>query len=267
MIKLENISVDEVVYYNEDTRIKKLIKEMEVFSIKDVMDLFELYSEYDWSSVKQNIESVKKVVDKYNKRDVKPVIFPTREYEDRTLYYTDSQNSASVLLLGNPTYDGQTQYRGLNIYNIEQLKRNLMLTKKTGVNSIMFNVRNIGKDSIKNILDAIEMYTTQVERQAKLTKYRDINVFKYNSLEKKEIVNDKYKEIIEYLLENSNELIWGKLTDRQRNFYESSILNNKKIDKLIKERMIENISNYTTLDELNDIFSNDYKVLKRFIKK
>ena len=71
-----------------------------------------------------------------------------------------------------------------------------------------------------------------------------------------------------YLIYNTEErTIWGELTESQKKLYISSVINNKKRDTIIKDRMIDIISNYTTLPELEKVADGNRKVLKRFIEK
>lgn len=70
------------------------------------------------------------------------------------------------------------------------------------------------------------------------------------------------------LIYNTEErTIWGELTESQKKLYISSVINNKKRDTIIKDRMIDIISNYTTLPELEKVADGNRKVLKRFIEK
>ena len=112
------------------------------------------------------------------------------------------------------------------------------------------------------------MYDEQVLRQAELTPKRNCNLFLKDKKNKNEIVEDSYSDIIMYLIYNTKErTIWGKLTDPQKKLYISSAINSKKRDKIIRNRMIDIISNYTTLPELEKVTDGNQKVLKRFIEK
>lgn len=71
-----------------------------------------------------------------------------------------------------------------------------------------------------------------------------------------------------YLIYNTEErTIWGELTEPQKKLYILSVINSKKRDTIIKDRMINIISNYTTLPELEKVADGNRKVLKRFIEK
>ena len=119
---------------------------------------------------------------------------------------------------------------------------------------------------VPRILTALDMYSEQVARQAKLTDLRDINLFTYQQKEKEEIVKELYDKMMKYLLGTVSEFVWGELSDMQKQLYLLSIANKTKKGQRIRRTMISIISNYTTLPELEGA-SEDFKVLKRFIKR
>ena len=143
----------------------------------------------------------------------------------------------------------------------------MKLTDQFGRN-VIGRIRNIGPDSITKIISALKMYDEQILRQADLTEKRNYNLFLKDKKAKNEIVEDLYSDIIMYLIYNTEErTIWGELTESQKKLYISSVINSKKRDAIIKDRMIDIISNYTTLPELEKVADGNRKVLKRFIEK
>lgn len=124
----------------------------------------------------------------------------------------------------------------------------------------------VGLEVAPRILTALDMYSEQVARQAKLTDLRDINLFTYQQKEKEEIVKELYDKMMEYLLNTVSEFVWGELSEAQKQLYSLSIANKTKKGQRIRHKMISIISNYTTLPELEGA-SEDFKVLKRFIKR
>ena len=143
----------------------------------------------------------------------------------------------------------------------------MKLTDQFGRN-VIGRIRNIGPDSITKIISALKMYDEQILRQANLTEKKNYNLFLKDKKAKNEIVEDLYSDIIMYLIYNTEErTIWGELTEPQKKLYISSVINNKKRDVIIKNRMIDIISNYTTLPELEKVADGNRKVLKRFIEK
>ena len=115
------------------------------------------------------------------------------------------------------------------------------------------------------IVEAVNMYSDQVERQAELAKKR-VNYFTFQQSAKKEIVEEEYDDIIEYLLTNTDEFVWGELSDFQKSIIEGSMKNKKQIDRLVRGRMVNIVTNYTTKPELEVIAKGKYEPLHRLIK-
>ena len=188
-----------------------------------------------------------------------------RDYEDKSLEKTDELNYGDILLLSNPAGYPTVRYSSLKSMTMKEIKQQLTPNDK---GDIRLWVRNVGNDKLGKITSAVDMYTEQVEKQSKLTDDRDINLFEYQSKEKKEIVEDRYAYIIAYLLcTGKEELLWGSLSKAQKRLYLSSITTTDKWKRKIREGMVKYISNYTTLPELERLEKEDYKVLNKFIKK
>lgn len=263
MIKLSDISINNVLYGSEQ-RFVNLAKKNNCYSIEDLISLTKKYPKYDWDIVNKRIDELKLIVDKSSIKGIKP---ETYEYEDNGIESVDKLNKGDVLLLDNPTLELQTKFKGLRTYSIDEIKHNLKLTDQFGRN-VIGRIRNIGPDSITKIISALKMYDEQILRQANLTEKRNYNLFLKDKKAKNEIVEDLYSDIIMYLIYNTEErTIWGELTESQKKLYISSVINNKKRDTIIKDRMIYIISNYTTLPELEKVADENRKVLKRFIEK
>lgn len=263
MIKLSDISINNVLYGSEQ-RFVNLAKENNCYSVEDLISLTKEYHKYNWDIVNKRIDELKLIVDKSSIKGIKP---ETYEYENNGIESVDKLNRGDVLLLDNPTIELQTKFKGLRTYSIDEIKHNLKLTDQFGRN-VIGRIRNIGPDSITKIISALKMYDEQILRQANLTEKRNYNLFLKDKKVKNEIVEDLYSDIIMYLIYNTEErTIWGELTESQKKLYISSVINNKKRDTIIKDRMIDIISNYTTLPELEKVADGNRKVLKRFIEK
>ena len=73
--------------------------------------------------------------------------------------------------------------------------------------------------------------------------------------------------VVLYLICNSNdEFVWGSLSDIQKRMLCSCALKHNSRDKIVREHLIDIISNYTTLTELEKGVTKT-RVLNRFIKK
>ena len=90
----------------------------------------------------------------------------------------------------------------------------------------------------------------------------------YQKQERIDLVQDRYAYIIAYLLCTAKEsLLWSDLTENIKELYLSSINGKKLSDSRIKKQVIDYISNYTTLEELENLEKENYKVLNKFIKR
>lgn len=267
MLGLKNVSIDEVILLKGED-IRKLAKETDSYNAADIYHLVDENPNYNWKEVVRELWKVKTEVEKADKKGKEPTIYLAKEYNDKNLEYVDALNYGDILLLDNPTLELQTKYKFLRRYSIQEIKRNLALTDRYGNNYFLKYARNIGEKSIDGILQSIEMYNDQVERQAKLTEERDCNLFTKDRMIKKEIVEEIYSDIIMYMLYTSPEkTVWGNLSDKQKKLYMSSVINDKKIDRIIKERMTTSIADYTTLPELEKVANGEQKVLKRFFNE
>lgn len=264
MIELDTVAIEEFKTYSD--YLNKIIMDNNFNTVKDLEDYMNEHL-FDWGPSKYLLQGIKRTLDLRNRTERKPLVFYPREFEDEKLKYVDGLNKGSILLLSNPTKEFSTTYCHLNELSLEQIKRYLSLTNTKGENYLISKCRKVGEGRIPRILESIDMYTDQVERQAKLTEDRDINLFTYQQGDKKEIVYDNYQNLIEYLLGNAQELIWGNLSDCQRSLLESSAVRNNKKDRTIKEHVADSIVNYMTLPELEDVSKGEYESVKRFIKK
>ena len=267
MIKFDNVAIGSLKLGFYLPMIYDEIKERNLRTVQDLVDAIETSPEVNWHGVEDLIWKMSRCMVKENARGKEPIIYETNKYKDSTLNYTDSLNDGSCLLLSSPTLYNATSYVYISDLSIEALKRCLTLTDFYGDNYLVRYARNIGSKKALNLVNLINMYTEQVERQAKLTNLRDINVFKFQHDEKENIVSNNYGKIIEYLVDDKDDFVWGILSDSNRKMYLSSIDNYNQMDCLIRDRMIRNVTNYTTLSELKDIDNGDCKVLKRFKKK
>ena len=269
MIELKHVSARTIVPYSEQ-KINELVENAGAESVEDVLELMTLYPQYNWREVKFLFQQyVEKRLNLANKRGYEPQIFNTKGYSNETLLHQDLLNKGNVLLLHNPTTH-TVKYSSLKSRTIKAIKSDLSHTFSDGSNHLIENgaYRNIGIDSVSHIISSIEMYEEQIERQSKLTKETDINLFELHKKEKSEIVEEMYNEIIMYLLYHTEEmLVWGNLTETAKKIYLSTAIN-KKAEALERRTKIkEHIVNYTTLPELKKVGRNNFKVLKRFIVK
>ena len=225
----------------------------------------ENHPEKDFSPIKQKLNQV---MDQINSnRDKEPKIYKIKDYDDEHLTRFDRLNYGNKLLLASPTTVYSLKYNCLEYRQISEIIDALGLATQTGENFLIQSTRKIGYNSIPKIIESLNMFRQQVVRQSKLSDEEYFNIFDKNKMEKANIVWLKYNDIIDYIIKNAKELVWGELTTPQKKLYLSSAFNSTKVDNQIKDAMIKSIANYTTLPELEELKKDDYKVLNRFIKR
>lgn len=259
MIKLENIYANSILPYDLYS-IRNLVKKQNVKSLAELQKLIEEFPEYNWDWVKKEIDKAEKRMNLANKRGNEPEIYSTKGYSIEELNKQDEKNTGEILLLNSPLANS-TKFLSIKNKSIKLIKEELGYAMPDGSNYFIKHKRHMGPFMVSKLLTAIEMYEEQIERQAKISSDINCDLFKLNKYEKQEIVFDKYKKIIEYLINNTK----YDLSNTQKEAYMSSIhdMNNK--DRQTKERVISRIANYTTLQELEELNKGNYKVLKRFI--
>ena len=271
MVRLSEISAKTIIPNNAHD-IKKLVEENNVESVEELLYLSHLHKEYDWSEIyRMLLGDFEKSWNMSLQNGYIPEIFTTKGYSDEKLKKQDVFNKGSILLLNSPLTIQSAKYECLETKTIKTIKSDLSHTFPNGSNYLSAGnpeYMSIGSHDISRIVSSIEMYEEQIERQAQLTKERNINLFELHKLEKLALIEELYNEIIMYLLDHTKErLVWGELTALEKKAYLSSAINEKQEDIIIKEIIKAYIANYTTIKELEDVLNYKLKVLKRFIVK
>ena len=106
----------------------------------------------------------------------------------------------------------------------------------------------------------------QLERQSLECDCELDDIFFANKLLKEECLEDQIKEVIQYITDIANECIWGELTDCQKKQLLHSVLSKGSHAKEMKNILIDVISNYTTLKEIESGLVKT-KTINRFIIK
>jgi len=266
MIKLENIYAKSIIPYDAYT-IRMLIKKHNIKSLEELLKFKNEFPEYNWDKVEKEILSAQKRMDLANKRSNEPEIYLTKGYNNIHLNKQDELNNGDILLLNTPT-GHRARFSRIKHKSISLIKEELSYTLANGRNVFIMNNKNIGVYFIPKIISAIEMYEEQIERQANLTTNMSADLFQLDRYIKKAIVDDVYKDIIMYLIDNAEfGLVWDNLSDNQKNIYISSIYNAGVQDLETRNKIISYIANYTTLPELEQVSKGNCKVLKRFLAK
>lgn len=286
MIRLCNVSTERLISFLEYMKMKSpemmnAYLALTNHQIKDFETLRNMVAngrrEFDNDILRSAVKDVETNIEHANSLGREPILFTCDDYKDsdvfrKTLKLTDKRNLCSVLLCKSPVITGSCKYGALKDVRISEAKdllgRVVAYDKKnTGNNAFIEKIRRFGPNEAENVRRAINFYEQQVLRQAAETRRRGVNLFVLNKEEKEKIVSAQIENIVKYLVENADVCVWGELSNAQKNRLITAVTTYSGYEnQMIREKMIDVISNYTTLKELeNDIVKE--KTLDRFIIK
>lgn len=173
-----------------------------------------------------------------------------------------------VFSINNPS----CSYRqDLAKFSIDTLKYLASHINVYGENALITNLYGIGNTRLRKLVDAIDFYEKQILRVAcdisTLTTSEE-NLFLKDREQKLEIINQEYKNIVQYLFSNGKVFIFGSLSCPYDLLSAYSIQEPRTINEYwktrVRDRFINTICNYTTLHELEDGVIENH-TLDRFI--
>lgn len=281
MIKLEHVSTELIFnhakeYKEEDLKLKIIYDLFVKYDIQDYQRLKDLLNEHkeEFESVfyglYDELYKVELRLKNKNEIGIEPEIFAFPIYQNsnmdnETLKLTDKLNNGNVLLYCCPTIRGGAKINKLKTMSIEEIKSLASHLSQYRLDNALC-LSCFGIDTVKRIVNIVNFYEEQVLRQAQETEERDINLFLLNKEAKDEIVESQFKEIIEYLLDNAEQCIWGNLPPSKKIQLLRTIKTVRGAGIEDRRRLVNAISNYTTLGELEQgVVKN--KTLNRFIVK
>ena len=247
------------------------LDEHNIYTVQDFIDNYDKLPEKirNFIDEDKSLEKIERRLNFLNREERELDIRTLQQYSKAELNEVDKYNLGKVLIIFHPLTGFYRSTRFAKYNNIERIKRCLGLIGTTGKNFFVEHFDGVGYASLDSIIKALDMYTQQVERQAKLMGY-DLkecpNAFVYQEAEKKELIKQYYSDIIEYLISLETDLWYGQLSPTHIKNLVNSINGTCKFDKENRENFIQYISNYTTLPELEDVAGGTYRSLNRFIK-
>lgn len=267
MIKPENISAKAIRLYND--MLEEELSKIGVKTFQDILDARESHPEFHWSESENMIERYIRSINLRNRVEREPDIYIPREYKKKGLKINDELNYGQDLIISTPTAYFSSKRLGVKDRTIADIKEDISLTNYKGDNFLIYRINEAGEEFKPVIQNAIELFTDQVERQAKTAPSTVQNVFAYNYDSKAEIIEKKYAEIVAYLIHYGNDtgLIWGDLTQHQKELLLLSVISNADHNTRTKQRLMRIITNYVTEEEAVNIEENNYRPLRRFIRK
>lgn len=283
MIELKHISTERIFdwaerFQNRDKTAKTIYDLFVKYDIIDFQKLKDLMTEQkqEFESVsyalRRELYGVEFLLKEKNELGIEPEIFTFDRYQSskvdiQTLQFTDQENYGDILLYSCPTIRGGARINRLKPMSIEEIKYLASHLSQYHFDNSLSTRITFGIDTVKRVVECIKYYEEQVLRQAQETEERGINLFLLNKEEKDEIVESQYKEIIEYILDNAEKCIWGNLPSSKK-IQMLRTINAIRGYGILEDRrrLVNAISNYTTLGELKQGVVKK-RTLDRFIVK
>lgn len=283
MIRLEDVSTRDYIMKNKiayNARCLYVYKILVDYKITDYQMLKDfLESETPNELIKQNpnyfwgihelkiqLSCIEYKLEKMNNRNKQIELFSfdslkSLEIDDKVLNITDERNKGKILLCSNPL----SLSRGINSIrklSISEIKFLLNHIDSNSFKNSLLNLDRITPKKLETIVKAIRFYDEQVLRQYFETSDRDTNLFFLNQKEKRELVKEDILDIAEYITDNADECIWGNLSETTKKRMLAASISNRDGDiKRAKESLIDTISRYTTLTELETGIFNEQEVV------
>lgn len=171
---------------------------------------------------------------------------------ERDLEITEEETLVKNLILNavlNTTW--RVTFDAIEKLNIRNLRFFLNHVTPNGKNSLEVFPK-IGTSALDKVVKTLSFYEEQIKRQYKERHVIGTNLFTLNQKEKQAIVVRELPKYIEYFLSTSNDFIWGKRTESNNRLLEECLNKETKISLENKKRLIETLTNYTTLEELEN---------------
>lgn len=184
---------------------------------------------------------------------------------------TDRKVFCRHLVINNPILGPSEQVskiRDLRVYDAKLLLSKVVAhdIESVGQNAFLATYPTFSCEDILKLIYAIYFYEQQVVRQSQEPHQPGINLFRLNKQTKVEIITAHINDIMNHILDNAQECIWGPMTLEQKQMLSSALKRRKSgASQTLIERLIYMISNYTTLSEIKDGVKT--KTLDRFIVK
>lgn len=264
MISRKNVSAREALRFCSK-ELCDLVLSKKVKSVDDVYELLDNNVKLRDIQIISNLRNIDRTIDFANRKGNIEEIYQVYDYSNESLEQIDSLNNGNILLLNNPTQE-LNSFKELDTISIEEIITDLNHVTCMGNNYALKRYMCIKKENVDKVVSSINMYRNQVERQA-LELRNNGNLFELYSEERKRLVEGNYNIIINYFVNNAKEMHWGELTDNEKSVYISSTIRNGSYTRLVKERLVNDISHYITFNEAKDLKEGNVKVLDRFIVK
>lgn len=283
MIKLEDVSTIKMLEnYPSSEQLDfvhdPIAKALTHYYIRDYQQLEDLINSgdklFDIEFFRNWLHLIKKNIEQANAKGIITTQFSFNVAEksgvdSKEIKTSDKKTFCRQLVINNPILGPSEQIskiRDLRIYDAKFLLSKVVAhdIETVGQNSFLATYPTFSCEEIIKLVYAIYFYEQQLVRQSQEQHKAGINLFRLNKTEKVAIISQKIDEIMNYILRHATECVWGPLTPLQRQRLVSALrTRNNSENRLLIERLIQLISNYTTLEEIKSGLKE--KTLDRFI--
>ena len=209
--------------------------------------------------IERNLNNFKDIsTEELNQNLFIPNNYKNSNIDELTANITDISVDGSRLLYFFPTITVSQKRDILSRYNIYELKDllshiDINSEGRRLANSLRFEITGFRNEDCKKLVNAINFYEKQVLQQYNENNKRCVNVFDLNKLEKEEIVETLVDEVVKYIFESNQETIWGILKNNEKREIINMFKNKRKIDSVMRKNFVNQITDYTTLTELETL--------------
>lgn len=227
MINLENVSTYNLLYTlltSANREQKDLLKALSLYNISDYKKLENFIIEHpiknlNYDYLEKILEQIEVTIDKANTEGREINVYNISKTDNNMLEYTDKNVIGRQLILVNPVIGYNSTRHTLMEMDIKRIKYLLSHTTPNGDNALTY-INRIGNSYAKKVYNAIKFYDDQIKRQ--LENYQDgvTNLFELNQDEKTDeliLGGEPIQYCLEYIADTATEMIWGPLTDYQKN--------------------------------------------------
>lgn len=266
MFELKDISKKELLDKYGNTQFGYICRTSDVKNAEDIYKIYETYTGKDKYRLDRDFAEIRRRMSHVNAVGSTPEKYFPDEYSSDDLSYNDRWNYGDILFLDCPTAAAPIKkYNDVKREKIMDIKDDLKHTAVNGHNYARHWYEGIGKSNMPTILNSVNMFTAQIERQAKLTDRRDINLFDFDYREREKIVLSHIRDILIWLMQHQTDgFVWGEVSEHKKMLYFSAINEERMRDEIIRVRVSRYVASYVTLEEAKDIETG--KVLGRFLK-
>ncbi len=212
------------------------------------------------------LKNAERTVERLNTQGITPIYYK-EDYGDFSQFKplfdrTDRGINCSALPFYAPASSHEYAFR-LRNFNIEAAKLLLSKVGLTGQNAFCEVANSFGPSKAQRLGWLMSFYDEQLIRVAKSLDDPETfkeNLFSKNREKKQELVSSMYEDIVLYLLEQGSFI--SKVTPSALSRSLQPVNEN---DRYVRHRVIEIISDYCTLEELENLGSVKDETLKRFV--